>query len=119
MPRRNYQSRPGSFALQHGVGGGRSAVVDELEGSRPGELILKSLSYFGNAVLDANALVWDGGWDLGTDCSAVRGEDVDVGEGAANVDTELVSLTLMFLHYGSLNAARSCSVRKAEWFGGV
>ena len=67
-------------------------LVDELELSTPVELGLEDFSAFGGAVINANALVWDRGWDFGADDLAVRSEDTDVGEGAADINSELIYL---------------------------
>lgn len=86
MPGRDDQSRAGSLPLQHGIGGRRSPVVDELECSRPAEFRLEQLSHFGDSVLDADALVRDCGGDFRPHCLALGREDADVCEGAAYVD---------------------------------
>jgi hypothetical protein len=66
-------------------------VVHELELSRLVELGPEDFSGFGDAVMNANALVWDCSWDFGADDLAMRSEDIDVGEGAADITSELIS----------------------------
>lgn len=87
MTRSNDQRRACAFALEHGIGRCRRAVVDEPERAVEALVTLLELAaHFGDAVEDTDALVWDCGGDFGPKGVADGGEDEDVCEGAANVD---------------------------------
>jgi hypothetical protein len=66
-------------------------MVNKLELSRPVELGLEKFACFPDAVLNTNALVWNCGWDFGSDSLTVGSEDIYIGESTANVNAKLVS----------------------------
>jgi len=87
MTRGNDQRRACAFPLEHGISRCRCAVMDELECAvEVAILSLELLTHFGDAVEDADALVWDCGGDFGAEGVAGGGENEDVCEGAADVD---------------------------------
>lgn len=87
MTRGNDQRRTRAFPFEHGIGRCRCAVVDELECAVEVAILFPELlTHFGNAVEDANALVWDCGRDFGAEAVAGGGEDENICEGAADVD---------------------------------
>lgn len=87
MTRCNDQRRACAFALEHGISRGRRAVVNEMEFAVEVLIVvLELVAHFGDAVEDADALVWDCGGDFGAEGVAGGGEDEDVCESAADVD---------------------------------
>jgi hypothetical protein len=82
-----------ALALENSIGGCCGAVVDELEPSRPVKLGFEDLTSFCDTVLNADALIWGCSWDFGADGLAVGSENVYVGEGTTDINSELVSLS--------------------------
>ena len=82
----NDQSSAGSLAFKDGVGSCCGTMVNKLENTGPAKLSLEDTAGFGDAILDTDALVGNRGWDFGTHGLPVQRENVDVGEGATNVD---------------------------------
>lgn len=87
MTRGNDQRRACAFSFQNGISRCRRAVVDELECAVEVFIVLLDLvAHFGDAVEDADALVWDCGGDFGAEGVSGGCENEDVCEGAADVD---------------------------------
>lgn len=97
-----------AFAFEHCVRRGRRAMVDELEGAGPADLLLQDLADFGYTILNPNALVWNRRGDFGPESLAMGREDIDVREGAADIDTQLVALNSGGVAHGQTKATMVC-----------
>lgn len=96
----NNQCCASALAFENCVRRRRRAVVDELKGAGPADLLLQGLANLGDTILDPNALVWNRRGDFGTESLALGREDIDIREGSADVDTKLVTLDSCWIVHG-------------------